>query len=165
MSLGQWKKLKIFFLYFWSRDCHYQSRSLTTSTFNIHRNLIQLYVNYRWTIVSFYNLLRPCETQISIFFKSTFKHFFGKRRTSSTPYMLILYSVFFLNDSIGIFMRYPSLKIMSVFHITLNFTETTGKYLNFLNSINCCWTTDQRQTNYFIFNIYRILMKLLIYYW
>ena len=33
-------------------------------------------------------------------------------------YMLILYSVFF-NDSIGIFMRYPCLKIMSVFHITL----------------------------------------------
>ena len=32
--------------------------------------------------------------------------------------MLILYS-FFLNDSIGIFMRYPCLKIMSVFHITL----------------------------------------------
>ena len=30
----------------------------------------------------------------------------------------ILKSVFF-NDSIGIFMRYPCLKIMSVFHITL----------------------------------------------
>ena len=44
--------------------------------------------------------------------------FFGKRRTSSAPYMLILYSVFF-NDAIGIFMRYPCLKIMSVFHITL----------------------------------------------
>ena len=29
--------------------------------------------------------LRPCETQISIFFKSTFQHLFGKRRTSSAP--------------------------------------------------------------------------------
>ena len=34
--------------------------------------------------------------------------------------MLILYSVFF-NDSIGIFIRYPCLKIMSVFDITLNY--------------------------------------------
>ena len=42
-------------------------------------------------------------------------NFFGKRRTSSAPYLLILYSVFFCNDSIGIFMRYPCLKIMSVF--------------------------------------------------
>ena len=32
------------------------------------------------------NKLRPCETQISIFFKSTFKRLFGKRRTSSAPY-------------------------------------------------------------------------------
>ena len=31
-------------------------------------------------------LLRPCETQISIFFKSTFKRLFGKRRTSSALY-------------------------------------------------------------------------------
>ena len=30
--------------------------------------------------------LRPCETQISIFFKSTFKRLFGKRRTSSAPH-------------------------------------------------------------------------------
>ena len=32
------------------------------------------------------NPLRPCETQISIFFKPTFKRLFGKRRTSSAPY-------------------------------------------------------------------------------
>ena len=31
------------------------------------------------------------------------------------------YTEFFFNDSIGIFMIYPCLKIMSVFHITLNF--------------------------------------------
>ena len=30
--------------------------------------------------------LRPCETQSSIFLKSTFKRLFGKRRTSSAPY-------------------------------------------------------------------------------
>ena len=36
--------------------------------------------------------------------------------------MLILYSVFLWNDSIGIFMRYPCLKIMSIFHITLILT-------------------------------------------
>ena len=37
--------------------------------------------------------------------------------------MLILYSDFYLGDSIGIFMRYPCLKIMSVFRITLNALE------------------------------------------
>ena len=36
--------------------------------------------------------------------------------------MLILYSDFFLDDSIGIFMRYPCMKIMSVFHIILKFS-------------------------------------------
>ena len=44
--------------------------------------------------------LRPCKTQISIFFKSTFKRLFGKR----------LYADFFLDNSIGFFMRYPCLK-------------------------------------------------------
>ena len=34
------------------------------------------------------NNLRPCETQISIFFKSTFKRLLGKRRTSSAPYIV-----------------------------------------------------------------------------
>ena len=34
--------------------------------------------------------------------------------------MLLLYSVFFFNDSIDIIVRYPCLKIMSVFHITLS---------------------------------------------
>ena len=58
--------------------------------------------------------LRPCETQISISFKSIFKRLFGKRRRSSAPYMLILYSDFFFSDdSIGIFMRYPCLKVVN----------------------------------------------------
>ena len=59
---------------------------------------------------------------VRFFFNYINSHdFFGIRRTSSAPFMLILYSVFFFffNDSIGIFMRYPCLKIMSVFHITL----------------------------------------------
>ena len=55
-------------------------------------------------------ILRPCETQISIFFKSTFKRLFGKRRTSSAPYTETLYADFFLDNSIGFFMRYPCLK-------------------------------------------------------
>ena len=37
-------------------------------------------------IIFHYMSLRPCETKISIFFKSTFKRLFGKRRTSSAPY-------------------------------------------------------------------------------
>ena len=49
--------------------------------------------------------------------------------------MLILYSDFFLDDSIGIFMRYPCLKIMSVFHITLKtnigLQNCSGKHLCF----------------------------------
>ena len=36
--------------------------------------------------------------------------FFRKGRMSGAPYMLILYSVFFFYDSIGIFMRYPCLQ-------------------------------------------------------
>ena len=37
-------------------------------------------------ILCFVNSLRPCETQLSIFFKSTFKRLFGERRTPSAPY-------------------------------------------------------------------------------
>ena len=44
--------------------------------------------------------------------------------------MLILYSDLFLDASIGIFMRYPCLKIMSVFHITLSRPVYEAAYFN-----------------------------------
>ena len=54
------------------------------------------------------------------FLLNKFSSFFLKNPgTSSAPNMLVLYSVCYFNDSIGIFMRYLCLKIMSVFHITL----------------------------------------------
>ena len=64
---------------------------------------------------------------------------FGKRRTSSAPYTLTLYADFLLNDSIGIFMRYPCLKIISVFHITLTSPTYYFRYVKavFIHSMLC----------------------------
>ena len=121
--------------------------------FSILNNIKDLKEGSKLSEIMFHMLksLRPCETQISIFFKSTFKRLFGKRRTSSAPYMLILYSVFF-NDSIGIFMKYPCLKIMSVFHITLknwwnsSSLKMTLKFFflikDFLRIFRHCWTHE-----------------------
>ena len=65
--------------------------------------------------------------------------------------MLILYSVFFWNDSIGIFMRYSCLKIMSVFHITLRLTffygifqNTSRMGLKFIDYFLCDISTAER---------------------
>ena len=45
--------------------------------------------------------------------------FLKKTNIKRSVYVNTILSFFFWNGSIGIFMRYPCLKIMSVFHITL----------------------------------------------
>ena len=59
--------------------------------------------------------------------------FFGKRRTTSAPYMLILYSVFFLNDywyfhEISMFENYVGISHhLKFYRFTRNTIESNAK--------------------------------------